>query len=330
VADASLAAAARGRRQQRAPAHASARSARVSAAIAVATIVASYGWLAIDHGTLALWSVVVHESGRYTFGGTILYYGHFLREVPVAVAYALFLLAAAGSVEAQRSRAGAAPPALWFGAALALVLTAFALAALAGGWHSAALDLLQQRTRDDTAGYGTHWRYHWLSTLWFGTTVTAAPWLLQRFGVTPALRRSRNFTRAAWAYFAALTMVFGVSAAVFVDPQYAGHQAREILTHALITLPLGIALLLRAADRGERRAPRLDGWTALALALVVAIPVLLGAVALSGGVMEHGQAEHGLGAMVAAHYFEHTLDYLLVLLLLAGGLALQRSARSEQ
>ena len=31
-------------------------------------LAASYLWLVYDHGTLLLWNVVVHESGRYTFG----------------------------------------------------------------------------------------------------------------------------------------------------------------------------------------------------------------------------------------------------------------------
>jgi len=38
--------------------------------------------------------------------------------------------------------------------------------------------------------------------------------------------------------------------------------------------------------------------------------------------MAQGQSDFGIGAMVGAHYFEHALDYLLVLLIMGGGLAL--------
>jgi hypothetical protein len=328
VADASLVASPAGRSPDVAQSRTSVRrGVRALAAIAAATIAAAFAWLAAEHGTLALWNVIVHESGRYTLGETILYYGHFLREVPVAAAYALFLLGVSGASRTTADGRSAPSSALgWLAAALLLVVAAFVIAGVTHGWHSATLDLLQQRTRDDAAAYGTHWRYHWLSTLWFGATVAAAPWLLQLFGFSHVLQHDRRFTRAAWAYFAVLTLAFGLSGAVFLDPQYAGHQAREILTHSLVTLPLGLAVLLAAAQRpAERASLRLDGWTLVALGFAVVIPVQLAVVALGGGVMEHGQTEHGLAAMVAAHYFEHTLDYLLVLLLLFGGLALQRS-----
>jgi hypothetical protein len=65
-------------------------------------LAASYLWLANDHGTLLLWNVIVHESGRYTFGQTVLYFSHFLREVPTAMAYALFLLGISGAVARRR------------------------------------------------------------------------------------------------------------------------------------------------------------------------------------------------------------------------------------
>jgi hypothetical protein len=35
--------------------------------------------------------------------------------------------------------------------------------------------------------------------------------------------------------------------------------------------------------------------------------------------MDAGQSERGLAAMVGAHFFEHVLDYLIVILLAAGG-----------
>ncbi|HSJ07804.1 MAG TPA: hypothetical protein VK936_13955 [Longimicrobiales bacterium] len=308
-------------------------------------MLASFAWLAADHGTPALWNVVVHESGRYTFGQTVLYFSHFLREVPTAVVYALFLLGISGGV-ASRPGHGSTLRRDTLGGGLALLLAgvivagAMILSARTHGWASAFHDLAQYRTRDDLSGYGTHWRYHWLSTLWFGFAASVAPIAARLMPGAPPLRTHPFWAPAGWAAFIGLTIVFGVSADVFADVRYAGHQAREILTHAPVTLLLGVGLVIAAMTRDAaappvpRAAPPVpraggawDGVTRAAwmkVAMVFLIPAYLAVVSVSGDVMEHGQTDLGLGAMVAAHYFEHTLDYLLVLLIVCGGLALRQ------
>jgi hypothetical protein len=60
----------------------------------------------------------------------------------------------------------------------------------------------------------------------------------------------------------------------------------------------------------------------LLLILFLLIPLYLAVVTLSGDMLEAGQSERGLAAMVGAHFFEHVLDYLLVTLLATGGYAL--------
>lgn len=287
-------------------------------------LAASYLWLALDRGTPLLWSVIVHESGRYTLGQTIFYLSHFLREVPVLIAYVLFLLAVSG----------ARPPENVSGARAALLAAAIIVllgAALVGtvrthGLNSALLDLLQYRTRDDLAGYGTHWRYHWLSTLWFGAATATAPVVLQRITHRTLLLPHSGWTRGAWAYFLVLTMVFGLSSDVFVDMRYAGHQAREIMTHGPVTLLLGLGLLLPESRRTSgRHVDAASSRIHLGLGvLVLVVPAYLALVTLTGDAMSQGQTEHGLGAMVAGHYFEHSLDYLLVVLLVSGGMSLNR------
>lgn len=297
-------------------------------AIPLAVLLASYLWLASNHGTLRLWNVVVHESGRYTLGETVLYFSHFLREVPIAVAYALFLLSASGNVAlggVGGGRRGLSLPRWVFlvGAAV-LVGVALLVTSLGAGPGSALEDLLQHRTRDDLAGYGTHWRYHWLSTLWFGAIATLAPALTRRVPGLPELGVSGAWTRAAWVYFGALTIIFGLSTDIFVDARYAGHQAREILTHGPVTLLLGLGMLLAwsSGDRtGSERHDPVARATPLLVGVALLVPIHLLIVSLHGDVMAEGQSALGLSAMVAAHYFEHSLDYLLVLLLLLGGLA---------
>src|SRR5436190_7621742 len=69
------------------------------------TLLGAYLWMAVDHGTARLWSVVVHEGGRYTLGETIAYYRHFLRELPVVVTYAAATSAAAATYGPGRAGA---------------------------------------------------------------------------------------------------------------------------------------------------------------------------------------------------------------------------------
>jgi hypothetical protein len=305
----------------------------VLSALPIVVLAAAFGWLALDHRTFALWNVVVHESGRYTFGQTVFYFGHFLREVPVAVTYALFLLAASGGAGTGTPQS---PPVrmrpLPLLAAAALLGIAFIAAARSAGVQSALHDLLQYRTRDDEVAFGSHWHYHWLSTLWFGAAVTTGVWAAQRIRRIPRLALHARWSLLAWLWFAGLSIVFGVSADVFTNAQYAGHQAREIMTHAAVTLPAGIGLVMIAAAGSSTVQRRVHPIAAaLAAAMAVLIPTHLAVITLAGGgVMEHGQTELGLGAMVAAHYFEHTLDYLFILLLLFGGLTVTRSHLRNQ
>lgn len=328
-------------------------------AVPAVVLAACYAWLAADRGTLWLWDVVVHESGRYTLAQTVLYFGHFLRELPTDLAYALFLLAAAGGIAErservapdtgarygrQRDRATRSavtpeeamhnerPPTagsrgrvlalLGLGGAALVVVIAATAAASTAGWRSALLDLAQFRTRDEVSAYGSHWRYHWLSTLWFGAAVGAVGSIAARLTRDSLLRASAAWERVAWGYFVVLTIVFGVSTDVFTDPRYVGHQAREILTHGPVTALLGLGALAVARRwlglRDDRRGQPSQPW--LRLVVAIAIPAYLSVSALGGDVLAAGQTEHGLAAMVAAHWFEHGLDYLIVPLMATGAL----------
>jgi hypothetical protein len=131
---------------------------------------------------------------------------------------------------------------------------------------------------------------------------------------------------AAWGWFATLTVVFGWSGEIAVEALHIGHQAREIATHALVTLPLAfgiIAWLRRATPPRPETGPLALDW--YHFALVVAIPLYLVVATKFGDVIESGQDEAGMAALVAAHFFEHTLDYVFVGLLIAGVYGLMRA-----
>ena len=302
----------------------------------------AYLWLAVERGTLALWGIEVHESGRYTMRETVLYFRHFLREVPTDIAYAGFLVSAflgVGREAAVGGVVGNAPgrarlaAALGLGAAAALLVLAYGVSVEQEGSSSAVRDLLQFRTRDDLDDYGSHWRFHWLSTVWFGVAAHLAA--ASVFGL-----RTASGALFAWGYFAILTAVFGLSGETFTDPRYVGHQAREILTHGPITLLLVFGVLHLAgtwiagaprreteAETGRSSAPapatsratpvRFVRW--VRPAVFAAIPLYLAVVAIAGDAMMAGQTDRGLAAMVAGHAFEHALDYVFVTLLAVGG-----------
>ena len=301
----------------------------------VTVMTGAFVWLAIDHRDVRLWNVVVHESGRYTLGQTIFYFSHFLREIPTVFAMALFLVSASSarielaSQDRKKTQAWAALALLASGV---VVVVALAQVSLTDGAHEAVQNLIQVYTRDDVQAYGSHWRFHLLSTIWFGLAVPVTAWIGFRFlgGPPPGDVRNSRTWRAAWFYFLALTIVFGVSLEPILDPRFIGHQAREILTHAITTLPLGLGLLaivqrFVGAGRGTRRPP----WRAAAFAGVVLIPAYLGIAVLATDAMATGQTERGLAAVVAAHFFEHSLDFVLISFLVVGleGVRLELNAR---
>jgi hypothetical protein len=303
--------------------------------VPAAVLTGAFIWLAIDHRAFGLWNVVVHESGRYTLGQTVFYVSHFLREIPTVLAMALFIVSTSNArIDAPGER-DRRTTLVWtmvaLSAACLIVAVSFARVSLADGTREALQNLIQSYTRDDVQAYGSHWRFHFLSTIWFALAVPVSAWVGYRFlgGPTPGeFRRSRTW-RVAWLYFLALTVVFGLSLEPILDPRFIGHQAREILTHALTTLPLGLGLLA-AVHRlaGVQCASRPGRWPTAALAGVMLIPAYLGIAVFATDAMATGQTERGLAAVVAAHFFEHVLDFVLAGCLVVGieGLRLWSSA----
>ena len=113
-----------------------------------------------------------------------------------------------------------------------------------------------------------------------------------------------------------MTVVWRLSAEVFTSVRFAGHQAREIATMAVVAMPLTLGSLWwmtgRKACGPTSMRPTRATW--LRASLLVVIPLWLVGVMASGDVMREGQSGNGLAAMVAGHVFEHVLDYVLVAL----------------
>jgi len=283
-------------------------------AVPAALVVGAYAWLAIAHGTAWLWQVVVHENGRYTLGETVLYVRHVARELPVDIAMGLFCAAALAAAEPGRSARRRVPG---MAALLVVVVAGLVVAGAAAqeGWGEALRDLFQYRTRDDTAAYGSHWSFHLLSTIWFGAAAPLAAGIAAGLGGTGGWPdRRRWLLPAAWGWVALLSLIFGVQAAAFTDARFIGHQAREILTHGTITLPLALAVVrcattTREAATAARRAPtaaQVGAWLAAA-----GIPVFLVLAFHGRSLQGTAQLNTGMSGLVAAHVFEHALDYII-------------------
>jgi hypothetical protein len=279
----------------------------------VALVAGAYAWLAVAHGTPWLWNVVVHESGHYTLGGTVLFFRHHLREIPIDVVMALTLATAVATTSPDVPRR----PARW-AAVLALLLVGltFVLSAMEEGAWEATRDLLQFRTRDDDVRYGSHWRFHLLSTIWFACAAQALAAVSS--GSVRLLRAegtARSLALASWAVIIVFTLIFGLTAEPFTSARYIGHQAREIMTHGVITLPFVFAIGVRPLGISSHPRPAGVFVTILAWLAVLLIPLFLAIAFSRTGLEETAQLSEGVSGVVASHVFEHVLDYILVFLL---------------
>jgi hypothetical protein len=267
----------------------------------------AYVILCVHHGTAWPWNVVVHEDGRRTLLETIFYFDHALGELPLDL---LLSAAVAGAMLCAYSpKVG--PVGRLTAVCLALDAAIVAGACILSGVKVATLYLFQFHTRDDEPMlYGSHWRYHLLSQ----AALMLLPLAFFKLKRNPVLV-------AAWAALAALTIVFGISSASFIDPRYLGHQARELITHTLVTIPLAVAGLL--TWRTHSCVPRSHSCERLlsssaginfnwkpALAFL-AISTYLATGVLLTGARHHAQSSDWT-AVICAHFFEHTFSYLVV------------------
>jgi hypothetical protein len=260
---------------------------------------------------------------------TVLYFEHAARELPLD----LLLGAAIGGGVAfacpPRAGEGGMVRTAWLATLTLLVIGIVLAGTLAGGGLSLLADnLLQYHSRPGVPlVWGAHWRYHLGSRLAL---------ILASIGLAGVLRYLWHDRCGQYGYdgllivatvialYAGLSVVFaqraGAVLLAFQHPISLGHQAREILTHGLITLPLswGLALLLvRDAGRGSTMGRRRQGsagpgvWVACVAGVVgVVLGGYLGVAAWLAGAASHGQSAD-LAVLLFPHVFEHAFTYLV-------------------
>ncbi|MEO6718276.1 MAG: hypothetical protein ABIM50_13645 [Novosphingobium sp.] len=279
----------------------------------------AYAAMSVQHGTALLWNVPVHEDGHRTLAQTLFYFEHATRELPIDLLFGIAVGAGGAMALAapRHERRGSRP---WLIAAMlaACVLVMTGATALQLGPDALRDNLLQYPTREGAPlTWGAHWRYHLLER---GPMILLALSLwgvLRSFRNDPPEPRAARGALAVVATYIAPTVLFTPDWAAlrlpFTDARYLGHEAREIFTHGLITLPLSLGvILLRCPQRvvwaaWPARVP-IGALALVALSLSCFVFVLL--AALGAGSASAGQSD-SMVTLLAPHFFEHGFTYLV-------------------
>ena len=290
----------------------------------------SYLGICLRTGTPWPWQEVVHETGARTLAGTILYFEHAARELPLDIVLGIAIGGTVLSVlaptrEATTGRRSAAGFALASALVMAVILGG---TWLEGGVESIRHNVLQYHTRPSFGlEWGSHWRYHLLSRLALILgSIGLAGLLSLLVGESASTRRAGVSTvRLGLLVFVVLTVAFAGSwqgmVKTVADPIYLGHQARELVTHLLTTLPIswGVCLLLAAGVRAGRPLPTSTAFRAtpfLIRSLAAGgagalLGLFLGLGAALNDAPSQGQTED-VAMLVFPHFFEHSFSYLVV------------------
>ncbi len=299
--------------------------ARLAVGLGLSVLMLAYVAICLQVGNPWPWLAPVHEDGVRTLLDTLLYYEHATRELPQDLLLGAGIGACVSAAfPAVRGVPRSTLPALALAAAVAVILIG---AFVQTGVAAVIENLLQNHTRPGAPlVWGSHWRYHLLER---GPLIAVSLGIaaLARGGFNPlggALeRRGLAVALGVIAVYLALTALFTRSLADLVlpfrDPQYLGHQAREIMTHVIVTLPIGwggCILLQRRALPATQLAP-FSGWTR---GLIRGAPWILGAglawvyvllASLKSDAASHGQSADWV-TLIFPHFFEHGFTYLVV------------------
>jgi hypothetical protein len=289
----------------------------ITLGLPVIVLLVSYGAIATHTVNPWPWLEVVHESGNRTLLGTVLYFEHAARELPLDVVLsvaigesALWALPRNGITSRHHQ--------FLLPTSIALVIGVIILGTLFTSGSAALWDnLLQMQTRPGKElSFGSHWRYHLLSRLMLmlaslgvaGMVVVA----LRSKGGKGSKAGQRVFVLVLGIYIG-LSIAFGLNLKPFIDPVFLGHQAREAFTHGLVTLPLAwllcLALSGKAYESGNGTVTLRWPMAAGIAGIIITIYLLAGALLTSA--VSHGQTEN-LALLIFPHFFEHSFTYLLV------------------
>jgi len=282
----------------------------------------AFGAICVEAGTLWPWTSVVHEDGMRTLLGTIFYFEHAARELPLDV---LLGMAVAGGM--LRRHPPVAEPGMhmaeqqrWARRYLLLTIVTIGIIVvgtlLVGGIRALSENLLQLHTRDGVVAiWGRHWRYHLLERLAMLCLAVACARILPFSGRSPTHIAS-FLVVASFAAFGVLSLFFELSWEPFRSPVFLAHQARELFTHLLVTLPLALGVCAWLGDRVSPPVlPAAAQHTDFLARIFGVIGVVFGLYLIAGTLVTAGYVDgqtHNMVSLVFAHIFEHSFTYLLV------------------
>ncbi|MBI4681746.1 MAG: hypothetical protein HY757_01380 [Nitrospirae bacterium] len=302
-------------------------------------LISAYFYMTTFYHKLWLFNTIVHENGKYTLLEVIFYFKHFNWEMPIKILYAVFIVGIfyyyGNPLADKRKVTKQSNPSTWILISLISVLTIIAVTTASNiiqdGYKETALGFFQHKTADARPPeFGSHWRNHFLSNIVL-FSASAIVVLLYRIIFCNGMWKRRKFYYLlpfSIVLFVTLTFIYGFTMDPFINPSYLGHQLREIFgTDLSITMLLATGLLIYMEGRFDSRKEtnkiknKEKGIIARHLAVLI-IPAVLPAVYLilkvlsldvSGEIASIGKtANWSVLDLFAWHFFEHSLDYLLV------------------
>jgi hypothetical protein len=264
----------------------------------------SYLLLAREFRTWNLLAVRIHESGKYTLAETVLYYDHFLRELPIDTLLACAILwsySVAGFL-VRENVSDARIPRLFLGIFLIIV---FYGSVASIGLRSTLADLIQARETDTRLGWGTHWQMHFLSTA-----------ILLILLMLPGMTMANTFALEVQALvliaaFLGLSIVFRCGYSAILHPRWILHGAREVFTYFLIIALPAFLPLLETHMFGKSR---LTAVSLVALGLLACSALYFLYVFQTHNLDEEASSKRGIVYLLSSHFFEHALDFIYILL----------------
>ncbi len=305
-----------------------------------------YAYVAAWHKRAWLFRTLIHENGRLTLSGSLLYFDHFIACVPMIT---MFSLATAGGAALGRHGTGLPRGAadasrfagLLLGACFVFVAIAFVLSVRTAGWKRTIDYGLQRIERDGVQSMGGNWNQLQLSNVPIALGAIGAGMGLDFVGTGGGLVATSaisvpGLVLASLAIVGSLVLTGATwpGLAAFRNPRWLAHSMREIATYPLTGIPVAFAGVLLVDRHLSGTATVGFSFAPLALGLLgIAGVATFVELALMRGASVRSMAQHpafapnglSIAYLLCAHVFEHFLDFVLIGPLTGGLYALARA-----
>jgi hypothetical protein len=301
-------------------------------------LLGGYVYMIFQYNRLWLFDTIVHENGRYTLWEVILYFRHFLWELPIKTWYAivitgLFFYYGKPLEKTEKENRAAYIPnkAIIFSGFImvAFIGIAFTFATEKVGFHEAMNGFLQYRTSElRNPEFGSHWRNHLLSNIVLVSTSAVFILLYRKFTDGYWVKRKYAILfPLGIAVFTVLSIIFGINGDPFTKTSYLGHQIREIFgTDVSITMLLSFGILIHCENKydltlNNERSKQKNNlgkfvfsifiWLVIALTTASYLTIKVLQIDMSKEIAKIGGTHRWTAFdLFAWHFYEHSTDYI--------------------